>query len=126
MATTEERMQILRMIEEGKISAADGAELLQAINTPSPPPPPPLKRAASKPRWFRVRVTDTYSGQQKVNVNIPIGLVNVGMKMGARFSPEMEGMDYQALMDAVQSGQTGKVMDVTDGNDGERVEIFVE
>ena len=126
MATTEERMQILRMIEEGKISAADGAALLQAINTPSPPPPPPLKGAASQPRWFRVRVTDTYSGQQKVNVNIPIGLVNVGMKMGARFSPEMEGMDYQVLMDAVQSGRTGKVMDVTDGDDGERVEIFVE
>ena len=126
MATTEERLQILRMIEEGKISAAEGAELLRAIDTPSPPPQPPLKGAASKPRWFRVRVTDTRSGQQKVNVNIPIGLVNVGMKMGARFSPEMEGMDYQVLTDAVQSGQTGKVMDVTDDEDGERVEIFVE
>jgi len=125
MASTAERLQILKMIEEGKISAAEGAELLQAINTPSPPPPPPLK-GASPPRWLRVRVTDTRNGNQKVNVNIPIGLVNVGMKMGARFSPEMEGMDYQMLMDAVQSGQTGKVMDVTDGDDGERVEIFVE
>ena len=125
MASTAERLQILKMIEEGKISAAEGAELLQAINTPSPPPPPPLK-GASPPRWLRVRVTDTRNGNQKVNVHIPIGLVNVGMKMGARFSPEMEGMDYQALMDAVQSGQTGKVMDVTDGDDGERVEIFVE
>lgn len=125
MASTEERLQILKMIEEGKISAAEGAELLQAINTPSPPTPPPLK-GASPPRWLRVRVTDTRNGNQKVNVNIPIGLVNVGMKMGARFSPEMEGMDYQALMDAVQSGETGKVMDVTDGDDGERVEIFVE
>ena len=28
MATTEERLQILKMIEEGKISAAEGAELL--------------------------------------------------------------------------------------------------
>ena len=27
MATTEERLQILKMIEEGKISAAEGAEL---------------------------------------------------------------------------------------------------
>lgn len=125
MTSTEERLQILKMIEEGKISAAEGAKLLQAINTPSPPPPPPLK-GASPPRWLRVRVTDTRNGNQKVNVNIPIGLVNVGMKMGARFSPEMEGLDYQALMDAVQSGQTGKVMDVTDGDDGERVEIFVE
>lgn len=32
MATAEERMQILRMIEEGKISAGDGAELLRALD----------------------------------------------------------------------------------------------
>ena len=33
MATTEERLQILKMIEEGKISAAEGAELLRALDT---------------------------------------------------------------------------------------------
>ena len=31
MATVEERMKILKMIEEGKISASDGAELLRAL-----------------------------------------------------------------------------------------------
>ena len=31
MATTEERMKILQMIQEGKISAEDGAKLLSAL-----------------------------------------------------------------------------------------------
>ena len=127
MATTEERMQILRMIEEGKISAGEGAELLRALEEKkdSGPAAEPL-RGASKPRWFRVRVTDVETGRSKVNVNIPMGLVNVGIKMGARFAPEMEGVAYDELMDAIRSGRQGKVIDVTDNEDGERVEIFVE
>jgi len=88
MATSEERMQILKMIEAGTISASEGAELLRALEKDkSSQPSEPLK-GASEPRWFRVRVTDTKTGKNKVNVNIPMGLVNVGMKMGARFSPD--------------------------------------
>ena len=127
MATTEERLQILKMIEEGKISAAEGAELLRALDTKSDRPitPEPLK-GASAPRWFRVRVTDVNTGRNKVNINIPMGLVNVGIKMGARFAPEIEGQQLEDILDAVRSGQLGKVMDITDEEDGERVEIFVE
>ncbi len=127
MASADERMQILKMIEEGKISAGDGAELLRALgkdknNAPSAP----LKGGASNPRWFRVRVTDTISGRNKVNVNIPFGLVNVGLKMGARFVPDMEEGKLQEMIAAIRSGQQGKVIDVTDEESGERVEIFVE
>jgi hypothetical protein len=127
MATTEERLQILKMIEEGKISAAEGAELLRALDIKGDKPqaPEPLK-GASAPRWFRVRVTDVNTGRNKVNINIPMGLVNVGIKMGARFAPEIEGEQLENILEAVRSGQHGKVMDITDDEDGERVEIFVE
>lgn len=127
MATTEERLQILKMIEEGKISAAEGAELLRALDTKGDKVQgqEPMK-GASSPRWFRVRVTDVNSGRNKVNINIPMGLVNVGIKMGARFAPEIEGERLEDILDAVRSGQLGKVMDITDDEDGERVEIFVE
>ena len=126
MATTEERMQILRMIEEGKISASEGAELLRALEKKDGGSSAEPLRGASEPRWFRVRITDLGTGRNKVNVNIPMGLVNVGMKMGARFAPEMEGVDYDELMEAVRAGRQGKVIDITDNEDGERIEIFVE
>ncbi len=127
MATTEERLQILKMIEEGKISAAEGAELLRALDTKGERGQPlePMK-GTSNPRWFRVRVTDVQSGRNKVNVNIPMGLVNVGIKMGARFAPQIEGARLDSIMDAVRSGQLGKIFDIVDAEDGERVEIFVE
>ena len=126
MATSEERMQILKMIEEGKISAGEGAELLRALERDGASKPSEPLKGASAPRWFRVRVTDTRTGKNKVNVNIPMGLVNVGMKMGARFAPEMEGVDFDELTEAIQGGASGKVMDVIDEEEGERVEIFVE
>lgn len=126
MANTEERMQILKMIEEGKITAAEGADLLRALDQDNQSPKNEPLKGASSPRWFRVRVTDMGSGRNKVNVNIPMGLVNVGIKMGARFAPEMEGMEYEQIMEAIKSGQQGKIMDVTDDESGERVEIFVE
>lgn len=125
MATTEERMQILKMIEEGKISAGEGAELLKALDRNGGKSAEPLK-GPSAPRWFRVRITDMATGRNKVNVNIPMGLVNVGMKMGARFAPEMEGVELSDLAQAIRSGATGKVIDVVNKDESERVEIFVE
>lgn len=126
MASAEERMQILRMIEEGKISAAEGAELLRALDSADRGTVNEPLKGSSKPRWFRVRVTDTKTGRNKVDVNIPMGLVNVGIKMGAKFAPEIDGAQYETIMDAIRSGQHGKIIDVFDEEDGEHVEIFVE
>ena len=85
-----------------------------------------LGAPGSDSRWFRVRVTDLRSGRNKVNVNIPMGLVNVGLKMGARFAPNMEGVNLEEMMTAIKSGASGKIMDVTDEDSGEHVEIYVE
>ncbi len=130
MASAEERMQILKMIQDGKITAEEGAKLLQALGASSKadkrPPAPPPPGMTSDPRWFRVRVTDTRTGKNKVNVNIPMSLVNVGLKMGARFTPNMEGVNFEEIMTAIKSGASGKVMDVTDEESGEHVEIYVE
>jgi hypothetical protein len=38
----------------------------------------------------------------------------------------VEGVDMSNVMDAVRAGVTGKIIDVTDDEDGEHVEIFVE
>jgi hypothetical protein len=126
MASVEERMQILRMIEEGKISATEGAELLRALESSNRKTATEPLKGSSRPRWFRVRVTDIQTGRKKVDVNIPMGLVNVGIKMGAKFAPEIDGSQYENIMDAIRSGQQGKIVDVFDEEDGEHVEIFVE
>jgi hypothetical protein len=125
MATAEERMRILKMIDDGKISAEEGARLLSALSDGRRGQAMP-SRMAGAARWLRVRVTDVATGRSKATVQIPIALLDAGMKIGAHFAPEVEGVDMSTIMEALRSGMTGKIVDVTDEQDGEHVEIFVE
>ena len=122
MAKPKERLQILQMIANGTISAEEGSRLLKALEEGSRPKP----AARPEPRWFRVRITDLTSGKQKVKVDIPMALVNVGVKMGARFAPEAGGVNYDEIMSAIKGGAYGRIVDVTDEEEGERVEIYIE
>lgn len=126
MATTEERMQILKMVAERKISAEEAARLLTALEPEKRKEGRAPVSAPGAPRWFRIRVTDLETGRSKVNVNLPMSLVNVGIKMGARFAPEVEGVEFQDIVEQIKSGAQGKIVDVEDIEDGERVEIYVE
>ena len=81
---------------------------------------------AGESRWLRVRVTDLNSGKASVNVNLPLSLVNVGLKMGARFIPDMEGLHMDEVTQALREGLTGRVVDVVDEVEGQRVEVYIE
>ena len=126
MASSEERMKILKMIEEGKLSAEEGTKLLAALTERRGPIPPRAPGMPGAPRWLRIRVTDVRYGRSKASVQIPLALVDAGMKIGAHFAPEVEGVDMTNVMEALRSGMTGKIIDVTDEEDGEHVEIYVE
>jgi hypothetical protein len=118
-------MRILKMISQKQITAEEGAGLLEALRG-APAAKAPGRDEPGKARWLHVRVTDRISGRTKVNVNLPIGLVDVGLKLGARFAPEMVGMDISAIQAALKNGVQGRIVAMDDEQDDERVEIFVE
>ncbi|MFN8470669.1 MAG: hypothetical protein U0822_00490 [Anaerolineae bacterium] len=124
--SSQERMQILKMIEEGKITPEDGAKLLEALRGPKGTSAGSVVQpSAGSARWLVVRVTDMRSGRRKVNVNVPISLVGIGARIGAKFAAPMD-LNIEEIMEAVRSGRVGKIIDVQDDADGEHVEIFVE
>ena len=129
MTTAEERMKILKMIQDNRITAEEGAKLLKALTASSQKPKtPPTTRSAVGARWLRVRVTDMASGKSKVNVNLPLKLVDAGLNIAAQFAPE--DIEVAGLMDAVneaiEDNLVGKIVDVVDGEDGEHIEVFIE
>ena len=125
---SEERARILQMVSEGKISAEEGARLLAALKSSSSERSIPSTKTddAFRGRWLRVRVFNQATGKPKVNVNLPLGLVGVGLRLGARFAPELSDFDIDELMAAIDEGAQGKILEVEDAEDGERVEIYVE
>lgn len=132
MATAEERMRVLKLIEDGKISADEGARLLAALEKSDRQVRRRAKRqrgqsddrSAGDGRWIRLRVSDSKSGKTRVNMTIPLGLVNMGLAVGARFVPDVANLDVEAIRNALRSGLHGKILEVH--NDDELVEIYVE
>ncbi|MFZ1946755.1 MAG: hypothetical protein WAW06_04355 [bacterium] len=118
----EDRMKILRMIEEGKISADEAAERLDALPCDRPAP-----EAARETRKIRVRITDPKTGKQTVNLTLPVGLA----KFVARFIPAKtkkdladEGVEIDSVLSQVMSENTGKIVDVE--SDEGNVQISIE
>ena len=124
MVTSEERVRILQMLQEGKITADEANRLLGALGQSARNAQPSMSRR--NPNQLRVQVTDMKTGQVKVKVNVPMSIVNMGFRLGARFIPSDVDIDMEELMEAINSGQMGKIIEVEDVEDGEKVEIWVE
>ncbi len=67
----------------------------------------------------------------RVKINLPMSLVKVGLEIGMDFSTNMggsnavKGIDFNKLIDLVQQGAIGKLVEV-ESSDGDIVEIVVE
>lgn len=120
---SEERTRILQMVSQGELTPQEASGMLDALPGSAETIAP---SAPDKPRWLHVRVTNLETGRAKVNVNLPIGLVNVGLKMGARHSPEVGELDWDEVLVAIREGTAGKLVEVEDVDGGERVEVYVD
>ncbi|MBN1639983.1 MAG: hypothetical protein JXA09_02015 [Anaerolineae bacterium] len=123
---SEERARILQMVSEGKISAQDGVKLLNALRSSRSGAPQAERGSPAAPRWVRVRVTDVATGRTRVNVNLPFSLIQAAAKLGARFTPQTDELDWEELIAAIRDGATGKIVDIEDEEGGEKVQVFVE
>ena len=124
MSNSQDRTEILRLIQSGKITTSEDIQLLNSLDK-APTLPPPPRPINTKGRWLRIRVTNLATQAPKVNVNLPLGLVNAGLRIGQRYAPELSGINWDEVLDEIQRGADGKLVEVEDQEDGERVEIFV-
>jgi hypothetical protein len=112
------------MIQEGKITAEEGAKLLAALRESRKDTRTVITSTRSEKGMLRVRVTDMVTGKAKVSVNLPIGLVDAGMSIASQYAP---GINFAQIADAIRSGSMeGKIVDVVDEEDGEHIEVFIE
>jgi hypothetical protein len=118
----EERLQILRMIQEGTITAEQGASLLAALGAEQAQDEDGARPARTTTRWFRIRVIDKANDRVKVNLTLPVGLLDWGLKL----AESGVGLNLAAVRDVIQAGAEGKILEVDESESSERVEISVE
>ena len=124
-----ERSEILDKLASGAITA-DDATLLLRLPKPAPTGAPPSIRIPASPdranRRLRVRVSSLDTGRDRVNLNLPMALVEAALKIGARYESQIAGLDVSDIFAQIESGTDGRLVDVENWEEGERVEIFIE
>ncbi len=116
-----DRKDVLDRLAAGEISADEAARLLvPARSTPSKPVAP------SSRRWLHVRVSDLQTGKQRVSVNLPLTWVELGLKLGGQFTPEIAGLDFGEIVQMLDQVEDGRIVEVEDLDDDERVEIYID
>lgn len=120
----EERLEILRLLEAGTITADEAATLLDALDRVAlPPNNGSAALRSAEARLVRIRVTDSTTGRAVVNLAFPLGLIKSGLDIAGQFVPEyLPKVD--AIRESVTAGFRGPLVDIDDG--GQRVEIIAE
>jgi hypothetical protein len=135
----EERLEILRLVENQTVTAEEAARLLEALDRSDrarqdtiafmpgvPPipqrvfaPPPPRPRG----RNVRIRITDTSEDEDTLNLVLPYPLLETGLKMAKRIAPD-QMLDAKDIRESIDEGFEGSILDIRDGD--QRVQIIVE
>ena len=84
----DEKMRILKMVEEGKISSDEANKLLEVIDAKS-------QEIKGKLRWLKVKVFE--NGKQTVNVKVPFSLIKVGIKLGGKINIKLPEVAKEKL-----------------------------
>ncbi|MBC7320166.1 hypothetical protein H5T89_05945 [bacterium] len=122
----EEELKILKMIEEGKITAEEGAKLLDAIKDET-------TRDTGRVLGKRVKISviNKEAGRKEVDISVPLPLAKAFLKFGLTsgiafggFKLEESGIDVNELQKMIDEGLEGTLIQVDD--EREKVEIKVE
>lgn len=111
-----EREQILKMLEEGKITAEEAMKLLDTLE--------PAAHAAPNRRSKFIRVNITSSDGEKVIVNLPISLARMALRVAGNFEPKVKELDLDAIIEEVEAGAGGRLVEINDGDS--KVEVYVD
>lgn len=140
------RKEILEMLAQGQIDVTRATEMLNEVNAAPPAPEPLAERAEeaappvetpapsappakpqSRSRWLHIHVSELDTGRNRVRVNVPLGLVSFGLRVGARFTDEVDSEMMRDVMRALHDQEiSGTLVEVEDLDDNERVHIFVD
>lgn len=132
----EDKKRILKMVEEGKISAEEGIKLLDALDNNSHTPEIKKTQSVNADEFFKIE-KDSSKGKmlyvrvissdgERVKVNIPVEFLKI---LGSNNSVggvnlEKHNIDMDSILNAIENGFEGRIVEV-DSNDGDRVIVEI-
>jgi hypothetical protein len=96
-AVVEQRIGIIEQLEEGKISAQAASQMLEAVDHGAWARLVPKAETAPERRHLRIRVSDLNSGMIKMDLRLPMGLVNTVLYTEGQFSADLDDYSTEHL-----------------------------
>ena len=127
----EEILMILKMVEEGKISADKAKELIDALGVSSKDTEATVSKRYED-KFLKVAVLSNEG--DKVNIQLPIKIVKEVLKFSgklpiSKYIEGMDGIDIDALMNTLVScldnEVIGEIVNIC-SNEGDIVKIFID
>jgi len=116
----EERKQILKMLDEGKIDVEKAEELLSKVEDTREEKPAEVIKTESTEKASALKIVVIEDGEEEVNINIPMGLVRMLKNVipgKAKKELDNKGIDIEKVVDEIEEGRfDGKLVDVKDGD----------
>lgn len=126
----DEKLRVLKMVEEGTITAEEAAELMAAMQADLPAQEMRVVKNSYDKKLFRVLV-DSTSGD-KVKIQFPVGAIKKILKATGKLpipEKDLQGVDLSSMMDAVSECLDeeieGDFVNVA-AADGTTVRIFID
>ena len=128
-----ERMHVLKMLEDGKISADEAAKLMSSLVGPefvtSPSPAPKKERESLKGKKLRIQVFEGSQEKPKVNIKLPLSLAKLGGKFLSKAGKvKIEGLDLdiEALVANLDDLDEENIIEVDDEKGKTRINLSIE
>ena len=145
MTNSDEKLRILQMLQDGKITSEDAFKLIEAIGgdeTEARVEPMTITATLKgKKRYLRVRIdSGSDGGHAKVNVNIPLQLAKKATGI-MKFIPnnvkddlhkegiDLEGLDIAGMIELIENGELDEnLVDIDAGEKGggATVKVYVD
>jgi hypothetical protein len=129
MTREDERLMILDMLERGKVTSDEADKLLASLNPSQPVSEPEMavNDSGEKPRrahWIRIRVSELSTGKRKFAMTLPLFFMRLGIQLGKRYtSDSLDSSSFEVGKEFFREPVKGKVVDASDPEDDEHVEI---
>ena len=125
----EERLRVLKLVENGQVTPEQAAQLLRALGPSSYPLAGPSIATGGVrpdgPQWLRIRVTDR-NGRSTADVQLPLSIVRVALSVGGRWLPQLRMLDPSWVIETLRERAGRPVFTFKDASDGDRVVIWVD
>jgi MFS family permease len=119
----DQRLDIMEKLEQGRVSAQAASQMLEKVDEGvwsrlSPAPP------TNERRHMHIQISDLSSGMMKVDLRLPLGLVNTVLYAGGHLSSELDHYDGDLTELIARSASQGTSHQGE--ADGDHVELTVE